>query len=71
MSQEEIKKHLEKSEPIPAKKKYTMMTIRSADHEVELVKIVKVVNDNDDKRYYIDDYHTLALGHYKIPNINP
>jgi len=71
MSQEEIKKHLEKSEPIPAKKEYTMMTIRSADHEVELIKVVKVVNDNDDKRYYIDDYHTLALGHYKIPNINP
>jgi hypothetical protein len=65
MSQEEIKQHLEKSVPIPSNKEYTMMTIRSTkEYDMELIKIVKVINDNDDKRYYIDKYHTLALGHY-------
>jgi hypothetical protein len=69
LDQEEIKKHLERSQPIPAKKEYTMKVIRSVNHEVDLVKMIKkVVNDNDDKRYYIDEYHTLAVGHYSIPS---
>jgi hypothetical protein len=40
-----------------------MKAIRSKNHEVLLVDIMKEVTDKDDKRQYLDDYHTVAHGY--------
>jgi hypothetical protein len=68
-SQEAIKEHLTKNQPLPSKKEFTVKAIKSrTNHEIEVVEVKKVINDIDDKRYYIDDIHTLALGHCNIVN---
>jgi hypothetical protein len=40
-----------------------MKSIRSHNHEVQIVDVKKEITDKDDKREYIDDYHTVALGY--------
>jgi hypothetical protein len=37
-----------------------MKAIRSRNHEVEVVNIVKNISGKDDKRHYLDEYHTVA-----------
>jgi hypothetical protein len=40
-----------------------MKSIRSFNHEVQVVDVKKEITDQDDKRQYIDEYHTVALGY--------
>jgi hypothetical protein len=63
LTQEEIIEHLSKNQPLSLPNKFEMKVIRSREHEVQLVNIVKNVSGKDDKRLYIDEYHTVALGY--------
>jgi hypothetical protein len=40
-----------------------MKSIRSFNHEIQIVNVTKEITDKDDKRQYIDEYHTVALGY--------
>jgi hypothetical protein len=68
-SQEEIIEHLRKGKPLTPKTTYNLTSIKSKNHQIMVVDHQKEVSGKDDKRYYIDDIHTLALGHYKIGNL--
>jgi hypothetical protein len=63
LSQEEIKQHLEKGKSLPSVSSFEMKAIRSYNHEVQVVNVKKEITDKDDKRQYIDEYHTVALGY--------
>jgi hypothetical protein len=63
LTQEEIIEHLSKNQPLSLPNKFEMKVIRSREHEVQVVDVVKNVSGKDDKRLYIDDYHTVALGY--------
>jgi hypothetical protein len=63
-TQEEIIEHLKKAQCLIPKTTYTMTHIRSKRHEIRVVEQDKIITDEDDKRYYVDRFHTLALGHY-------
>jgi DNA polymerase elongation subunit (family B) len=65
-SQEEIIEHLKKGKPLVPKTTYNLTSIKSKNHQIIIVDHQKEVSGMDDKRYYIDDIHTLALGHYKL-----
>jgi hypothetical protein len=71
-TQEDIIEHLKKAQCLIPKTTYTMTQLRSKRHEIKVVDQEKTVTDEDDKRYYIDRFHTLALGHYaSLVNNNP
>jgi hypothetical protein len=40
-----------------------MKNIRTINHEAQIVDVKKEISDQDDKREYIDEYHTVALGY--------
>jgi hypothetical protein len=40
-----------------------MKAIRSRNNEIQVVDVKKEITDQDDKRVYIDDYHTVAHGY--------
>jgi hypothetical protein len=40
-----------------------MKAIRSRNHEVQVVTVNKEVTGKDDKREYLDEYHTVAHGY--------
>jgi hypothetical protein len=40
-----------------------MKSIRSKNHEIQIEVVKKKITDQDDKRQYIDEYHTVALGY--------
>jgi DNA polymerase elongation subunit (family B) len=63
LSQEQIKQHLETRTPLPSRTTFEMKAIRSFNHEVQVVNVTKEISDKDDKRLYIDEYHTVALGY--------
>jgi hypothetical protein len=63
LSQEDIKKHLETRTPLPSRSTFEMKAIRSFNHEIQVVNVTKEITDKDDKRLYLDDYHTVALGY--------
>jgi hypothetical protein len=63
LTQEEIKQHLEKGKSLPSVSTFEMKAIRSRNHEFQVVDVKKEISDQDDKRQYIDEYHTVALGY--------
>jgi hypothetical protein len=40
-----------------------MKAIRSKKHEVQVVDVKKEITDKDDKKQYLNEYHTVALGY--------
>jgi hypothetical protein len=72
ISDKDIEDHLKKNSPKePGTKVFTSKQIRSKKHEIFVVNQTKEINDNDDKRYYLEDgIHTLAWGHYRIEDKN-
>jgi hypothetical protein len=40
-----------------------MKAIRIRNHEAQVVDVKKEITDKDDKRQYIDEYHTVAHGY--------
>ena len=69
LTQEEIIKHLESNSTLQQPSEYRYKHLRSKKHEIYVEDVIKVVSSEDDKRYWIDDIHTLALGDYRIINI--
>jgi hypothetical protein len=67
-TQEDIIEHLKQGQKLISKNTYDFTVLRSKNHQIMVKNIQKTVSDEDDKRYYIDEFHTLALGHYSIPN---
>jgi DNA polymerase elongation subunit (family B) len=63
LTQEEIKQHLEKNTSLVSPSKFEMKCIRSINHEIHIVNVTKEISDKDDKRLYLDEYHTVALGY--------
>jgi DNA-binding PadR family transcriptional regulator len=63
MSQEEIVEHIKKGQSLSSVNTFEMRAIRSKNHEVRVEDVKKEVTDRDDKRQYIDEYHTVALGY--------
>jgi hypothetical protein len=63
LSQEEIVEHLNKNQPLASVIKFDFKAIRSKKHEIHVVNVTKEISDKDDKRLYLDDYHTVALGY--------
>jgi hypothetical protein len=63
LTQEEIIEHLSKRQSLPSVSTFEMRAIRSKSHEVIVQNMTKTITDKDDKRHYIDDYHTVALGY--------
>jgi DNA polymerase elongation subunit (family B) len=63
LTQEEIKEHLEKGKSLPSISTFEMKSIRSFNHEVQVVNVKKEITDQDDKRQYLDEYHTVAHGY--------
>jgi hypothetical protein len=63
LSQEEIVEHLTKNQPLASVSKFDFKAIRSKKHEIHVVNVTKEISDKDDKRLYLDDYHTVALGY--------
>jgi hypothetical protein len=63
LTQEEIINHLKKGQSLPTINTFEMKAIRSRNHEVQVVDVKKEISDKDDKRVYIDEYHTVALGY--------
>jgi DNA polymerase elongation subunit (family B) len=63
LTQEEIIEHLKNGQSLPSITTFEMKSIRSYNHEVQIVDVKKEITDKDDKRVYIDEYHTLALGY--------
>jgi hypothetical protein len=63
LTQEEIIEHLQKGQSLPSISSFEMKSIRSKNHEVIIQNVKKTITDKDDKREYIDEYHTVALGY--------
>jgi hypothetical protein len=63
LTQEEIIEHLQKGQSLSSVSTFEMKSIRSFNHEVQVVNVKKEITDQDDKRQYLDEYHTVALGY--------
>jgi hypothetical protein len=63
LTQDEIIEHLNKNRPLASVSKFDFKAIRSKKHEVYIANVSKEISDKDDKRLYIDEYHTVALGY--------
>jgi hypothetical protein len=63
LTQEEIINHLQKGQSLSSVSSFEMKAIRSKNHEVQIEVVKKEITDQDDKRQYIDEYHTVALGY--------
>jgi hypothetical protein len=63
LSQQVIIDHLTKEQSLPSISTFEMKAIKSKNHEVVMENLTKTVTDKDDKRQYIDEYHTVALGY--------
>jgi hypothetical protein len=63
LTQEEIVGHLKKGVSLLITSSFEMKSIRSYNHEVQVVTVKKEVLGKDDKRQYIDEYHTVAHGY--------
>jgi hypothetical protein len=63
LSQDEIVEHLNKNQPLASVSKFDIKAIRSRKHEIQIVNITKEISDKDDKRFYLDEYHTVAHGY--------
>jgi DNA polymerase elongation subunit (family B) len=63
LTQQEIIDHLAKGQSLPSVSTFEMKAIKSKNHEIIGENVTKTVTDKDDKRQYIDEYHTVALGY--------
>jgi hypothetical protein len=63
LTQEEIINHLQYGQSLPSISSFEMKSITSKKHEVMIRDVKKMITDQDDKRVYIDEYHTVALGY--------
>jgi hypothetical protein len=63
LTQPEIIEHIKKNQSLESTSRFEIKAIRSKNHEIRVEDVRKEVSDRDDKRQYIDEYHTVALGY--------